>query len=74
MDAFGDPLPASDDYEYFEEVGHGRFSEIYRAKDRRSGCEVAMKYLTLSQQRDGLPVPVTREVAALKRYKVTQIY
>lgn len=28
MDAFGDPLPASDEYEYFEEVGHGRFSEV----------------------------------------------
>lgn len=25
-----------------------------------------MKYLTLSQQRDGLPVPVQREVTALK--------
>ena len=30
MDAFGDPLPGSDKYEYFEEVGHGRFSEVGR--------------------------------------------
>lgn len=28
MDAFGDPLPGVEDYEFGSEIGHGRFSEV----------------------------------------------
>lgn len=46
MDAFGDPLPASDDYEYFEEVGHGRFSEVGGWNQYRCSALV-IKYITI---------------------------
>lgn len=28
MDPFGYPLPGSEVFEYLEEIGHGRFSEV----------------------------------------------
>jgi len=59
MDDFGERLPGSDEFEFGEEIFHGRFSEVYHGRRRSDGMEVALKYTTKTEDAE-------REVAALE--------
>lgn len=40
-------IPGSDKYDIEEEVGHGTFSEVHRARERSTGELVALKHMYL---------------------------
>eukprot|EP00887_Chlorella_sp_A99_P006259 scaffold3.g6259.t1 len=63
--SFFDAPPGTDKYELEDEVGHGAFSEVHRARDRATGELVALKHMHLD---DGMrrPLHVRRELAALQ--------
>ncbi|KAL4854940.1 Cyclin-dependent kinase 20 [Chlorella vulgaris] len=58
-------VPGADEYEVEEEVGHGTFSEVHRARHRTSGDVVALKHMFL-QEEGVLPLHVQRELQLLR--------
>jgi hypothetical protein len=58
----------ADRYELIDHLGRGAFGEVWSARDRASGDEVAVKLI--DRGRIAHPVRVRREIAALRRLRV----
>ncbi|KAL4458336.1 hypothetical protein ABPG75_013201 [Micractinium tetrahymenae] len=58
-------VPGKDRYDVEEEVGHGTFSEVHRARDHGTGDLVALKHMYL-QEEGVLPRHVQRELRLLR--------
>jgi len=54
-------------YEQGKKLGQGTFGMVMKAKHRRTGIEVALKKVTIHQEKDGMPITALREVKLLKR-------
>lgn len=59
-------VPPARDYARLEKVGQGTFGQVFRAKARATGEEVALKYVRLRHVEDGLPISALRELLALR--------
>lgn len=64
-DLFDDDVPGSDLYTDIEEVGHGRFSEVYKAKEKSSGNLVALKHIRVADN-GCLSTSAQQEISALR--------
>ena len=73
-----DELPKLEQYELFEEIGHGGMATVYRAKDPRLGREVAVKIIH-RHLRDNAEVAArfvaeARAAAKLKHPGIVEVY
>lgn len=59
--------PDIDDYELLGQIGTGAYGTVYKARNRRSGQNVALKKLRLLSTEEGVPVTTIREVTLLRR-------
>lgn len=57
--------PGGSKYDVGDEIGHGAFSEVHRARDRATGATVALKTMYLVESGEP-PVHYTREAEALQ--------
>ena len=53
-------------YECLDQVGEGTYGYVYRAKDKRSGEQVALKRLIFHKEASGFPLCAVREIKFLK--------
>lgn len=53
-------------YERLQELGKGSYGVVYRARNRESGEQVALKKLRYSLEDEGLPVSTIREICLLR--------
>jgi serine/threonine protein kinase len=73
-----DDLPKLEQYELFEEIGHGGMATVYRARDPRLGREVAVKIIH-RHLRDNAEVAArfvaeARAAAKLKHPGIVEVY
>lgn len=55
-----------DNYTKTEKVGEGTFGEVYKAIDKRTGLQVAIKRTKLTGEEEGVPSTALREISLLK--------
>ncbi len=53
-------------YESYDQVGEGTYGYVYRAKDKRTGDQVALKRLIFHKESAGFPLCAVREIKFLK--------
>jgi serine/threonine protein kinase len=56
-------------YVLIEKAGEGTYGIVYRAKNIKSGEEVALKKIRLENETEGLPSTAIREISLLKELK-----
>ncbi|PWN47010.1 Pkinase-domain-containing protein [Violaceomyces palustris] len=56
-----------DDYEITIKLGQGTFGEVKKGRHIATGIEVALKKVTIHDEKDGMPITALREVKLLKR-------
>ncbi|XP_030746467.1 cyclin-dependent kinase 4 [Sitophilus oryzae] len=54
-------------YEAINKIGRGAYGTVYRARDKQSGQEVALKKVCIPLTDDGIPMNTLREIALLKQ-------
>jgi serine/threonine protein kinase len=69
MEFYEEPFSRSikDRYDILERLGEGAFGEVRKAKDRRTGEVVAVKFIRLASKKLGLPKAIFRELEAMKQ-------
>ena len=50
-------------------VGEGTFGSVYRAKDKETGEQVALKMIKLEREKEGFPITAIREIKILRALK-----
>lgn len=58
-----------DQYVVGNKLGQGTFGEVKKAKHFLTGEEVALKKVTIHEEKDGMPITAIREIKLLKRLK-----
>jgi cyclin-dependent kinase len=53
-------------YIKLEKLGEGTFGVVYKARDRESGEDVAVKKIRLESEDEGVPCTAIREISVLK--------
>mmetsp|Transcript_3689 Transcript_3689/g.7057 ORF Transcript_3689/g.7057 Transcript_3689/m.7057 type:complete len:437 (-) Transcript_3689:487-1797(-) len=53
-------------FELLEQIGEGTYGEVWKARDRGTGEEVALKKVRMGQEREGFPLTAIREIKLLK--------
>jgi cyclin-dependent kinase 12/13 len=56
-------------YEKLEQVGEGTYGEVYHARNRETGQEVALKRLRMANEREGFPLTACREIKVLRELR-----
>lgn len=56
-----------DEYDLGVKLGQGTFGEVKKARHTKSGVEVALKKVTIHEEKDGMPITAIREIKLLKR-------
>ncbi|XP_066249155.1 cyclin-dependent kinase 4 [Euwallacea similis] len=54
-------------YEAINKIGRGAYGTVYRAKNKHTGQEVALKKVCIPLTEDGIPMNTLREIALLKQ-------
>lgn len=58
-----------DKYTIIEHIGEGAHGLVLKAHDIAKGREVAIKKVALKKVKDGIPIPIMREVKTLQQLK-----
>jgi serine/threonine protein kinase len=53
-------------YEIIEVVGKGTYGEVYKCRDKVSGCILALKKINILNPHDGFPLNTIREINLLR--------
>lgn len=56
-----------DDYEITVKLGQGTFGEVKKGRHIATGVEVALKKVTIHDEKDGMPITALREIKLLKK-------
>lgn len=56
-----------DQYNLGDKLGQGTFGEVKKASHFLTGVEVALKKVTIHEEKDGVPITAIREIKLLKR-------
>ncbi|KAJ8960140.1 hypothetical protein NQ318_003859 [Aromia moschata] len=54
-------------YEGLNRIGRGAYGTVYKAKDRQTGNDVALKKVFVPLTEDGIPMSTLREIALLRQ-------
>lgn len=54
-------------YEAINKIGRGAYGTVYKARDKQTGQEVALKKVCIPLTEDGIPLNTLREIALLKQ-------
>ncbi|XP_056639045.1 cyclin-dependent kinase 4 [Diorhabda sublineata] len=57
----------SNTYEALNRIGRGAYGTVYKAKDRKTGNDVALKRVCVPLTEDGIPMNTLREIALLRQ-------
>ncbi|XP_076260198.1 cyclin-dependent kinase 4 [Rhynchophorus ferrugineus] len=57
-------------YEALNKIGRGAYGTVYRARDKQTGQEVALKKVCIPLTDDGIPMNTLREIALLKQLNI----
>ncbi|KAL1501176.1 hypothetical protein ABEB36_006556 [Hypothenemus hampei] len=57
----------SSTYEALSKIGRGAYGTVYKAKNKETGQEVALKKICIPLDEDGIPMNAVREIALLKQ-------
>ncbi|XP_026759919.2 cyclin-dependent kinase 2 [Galleria mellonella] len=55
-----------DNYSTVEKIGEGTYGVVYKAKDRTTGQEIALKKIKLENEPEGVPSTALREISVLR--------
>ncbi|CAG9764308.1 unnamed protein product [Ceutorhynchus assimilis] len=58
---------SSNTYEALNKIGRGAYGTVYKARDKQTGQEVALKKVCIPLSEDGIPMNTLREIALLKQ-------
>ncbi|EDQ93060.1 uncharacterized protein MONBRDRAFT_14100 [Monosiga brevicollis MX1] len=61
------------EFEKLNILGEGTYGVVYRARDSRTGHQVAVKQVKMNQERGGLPLSSLREITALQQLRHTNV-
>lgn len=64
--------PYCDDVKKYEKIcriGKGTFGEVFRARDKETKKEVALKRILMDNEQEGFPITAIREIKLLRSYK-----
>ncbi|XP_050296881.1 cyclin-dependent kinase 4-like [Anthonomus grandis grandis] len=57
----------SSTYEAINRIGRGAYGTVYKARDKQTGLEVALKKVCIPMTEDGIPMNTLREIALLQQ-------
>ncbi|CAD6187984.1 unnamed protein product [Caenorhabditis auriculariae] len=55
------------DYELLDQIGEGTYGQVYKATNRRTGEQVALKRVRLENEKEGFPITAVREIKILRQ-------
>ncbi|XP_075976427.1 cyclin-dependent kinase 2-like [Anticarsia gemmatalis] len=55
-----------DNYSRVEKIGEGTYGVVYKAKERQTGKEIALKKIKLENEPEGVPSTALREISVLR--------
>lgn len=56
-------------YEKVSRIGKGTFGEVFRAKNKKTKKEVALKRILMENENEGFPITALREIKLLRTYR-----
>jgi serine/threonine-protein kinase BUR1 len=62
-----------DQYNLGDKLGQGTFGEVKKASHFLTGTEVALKKVTIHDEKDGMPITAIREIKLLKKLSHSSI-
>jgi len=66
---FETPYELADKLEYISKLGEGTYGIVYMAKEKATGCIVAVKEIKIDHCDDGIPSTAIREIAVLQELR-----
>jgi len=65
--AFGGCRRIEDAYDRLIELGHGTYGEVFKARDKATGEQVAVKKIKMENEKEGFPITAVREIKILSK-------
>lgn len=65
--SFGGCRRIEDAYDRLTELGQGTYGEVFRARDKATGEEVAIKKIKMDNEKEGFPITAIREIKLLSQ-------
>ncbi|CAI2349228.1 unnamed protein product [Caenorhabditis sp. 36 PRJEB53466] len=55
------------DYEMLDQIGEGTYGQVYKAVNKKTGVQVALKRVRLENEKEGFPITAIREIKILRQ-------